>query len=164
MGVCGLEKDIEYRRTVMEGYKNEIEPLFWYIPWLESRYGKKVSNSFTCDNFSERTMTFPVYEGTLLRFVSDVQQTSLMDRNYRYLYTRYRIHTPEEERHLIENVTIADMEILTGILSRYILEGRTKGMVWPAGVEEGIYLATLRKFQELFRKWCQPLNQSNQQE
>ena len=40
MGVCGLEKDIEYRRTVMEGYKNEIEPLFWYIPWLESRYGK----------------------------------------------------------------------------------------------------------------------------
>lgn len=41
MGVCGLEKDIEYRRTVMEGYKNEIEPLFWYVPWLESRYGKK---------------------------------------------------------------------------------------------------------------------------
>ncbi len=109
-------------------------------------------------------MTFPVYEGTLLRFVGDVQQTSLMDRNYRYLYARYRIHTPEEERHLIENVTIADMEILTGILSRYILEGRTKGMVWPAGVEEGIYLAILRKFQELFRKWCQPLNQSNQQE
>ena len=89
-----MEKDIEYRRTVMEGYKNEIEPLFWYVPWLESRYGKKVSNSFTCDNFSERTMTFPVYEGTLLRFVGDVQQTSLMDRNYRYLYNRYRIHTP----------------------------------------------------------------------
>ena len=54
--------------------------------------------------------------------------------------------------------------VLAGILSRYILEGRTKGMVWPAGVEEGIYLAILRKFQELFRKWCQPLNQSNQQE
>ena len=148
-----MEKDIEYRRTVMEGYKKEIEPLFWYVPWLESKYGKKVSNAFTCENFSERTMTFPVYEGTLLRFVGDVQQTSLLDRNYRYLYTRYRIHTPE-----------ADMEILMGILSRYILEGRTKGMVWPAGVEEGIYLAILRKFQELFRKWCQPLNQSNQQE
>lgn len=159
-----LEKDQEYIRSVIKGYKKEIEPLFWYVPWLEARYGKKVSDSFSCENFSERTMRFPVYEGTLLRFVADVESTGLLDRNYRYLYTRHRIHTPEDERKLIQNASIKDLDILTGILSRYILEGKTKGTVWPAGVEEGIYLDILRKFQELFVKWCQPTGESKQQE
>ena len=159
-----MEKREDCIRNAYEDYKGKIEPLFRYIPWLEEKYGKKVSNSFSCDNLSKRTLTIPVYDGTLLRFVEDVESTGLLDRNYRYLYVRHAIHTPEDERRLIESTTDKDMDVLMKIMSRYILEGKTKGIVWPAGVEEGIYLGILRKIQEIFVKWGQPSGESRQQE
>ena len=63
----------------------------------------------------------------------------------------------EDELRMIENVTIKNVEILIGILSKYICGGMTKGWLWSQAVEEGIFLAILLKFKELFELWGQPL-------
>ena len=158
MGVLILERDMEYRRQIMENYKKDVEPLFRYLSWLESKKGEKVSSSYAENDVAAHSMAFPVYEGTLLGFVKDVQKTELLDRNYQYIYTRYRIADVKDELRLIESVTIKDTEILTGILSKYINGGMTKGWLWSQAAEEGIFLAILLKFQELFTLYAQPLS------
>lgn len=153
-GGKGLEQDLTYRRQLIMGYQKELEPLMRYMNWLEDKNGKKVSSLYKGDN--DNTIAFPVYDGTLLAFVKEAAKTSLMDRNYMYLYNRYSMPTPKDERERIEKVTIKDLEILPGVLSKYVLGGMTKGYVWPIAVEEGIFLAILKKMKELEALWCQP--------
>lgn len=153
-GGKGLEQDLTYRRELIMKYQTEMEPLMRYMNWLEDKYGKKVSSLYQGDN--AQTIAFPVYDGALLSFVKEAAKTSLMDRNYMYLYNRYPMPTPKDERERIEKVTIKDLEILPGVLSKYVLGGMTKGYVWPIAVEEGIFLAILKKMKELNELWCQP--------
>lgn len=152
-----MEQDLEYRRSLMESYKKKIEPLFRYVTWLEAKRGQKVSSTYTGDDKGNRTMAFPVYDSTLLGFVKEVQRSGLTDRNYVYQYRHYRMETPAEELAEINNVTIKNVELLTGVLSRYVCEGMTKGRMWSLAVEEGIFLAILLKFKELFDLWDQPM-------
>lgn len=159
-----MERDIEYRRQRIRSYRKDIEPLFRYLPWLESKRGAKVSVSYKENAVTEHSMGFPVYDGTLMGFVKEVQKSTLIDRNYVYLYSRYRLAGPEDERKLIAEVTIKNPEVLTDILSRYILGGMTKGWLWSQAVEEGIYLDILLKFKELFDLWDQPMAGQGSQE
>ena len=149
-----MEQDIEYRRQLMEGYRKEVEPLFRYLPWLEEKRGKSVSSNYENDRL--RSVSFPVYDGTLMSFVRQVQKSTLTDRNYVYTYYRCGIKSTEDEHRLIGEVTIRNVEVLTAILSNYICGGMTKGWLWPKAVEEGIFLEILLKFKELFTKWDQP--------
>lgn len=151
-----MEQDIEYRRRLVEGYRKEVEPLFRYLPWLEAKRGAEVSSVYKENGLGQNSVAFPVYDSTLLAFVKEVQRGSLTDRNYVYVYSRYHISGPKEERRLIAGVTIKNIEILTGILSYYICGGTTKGWLWSQAVEEGIFLDILQKFKELFDMWDQP--------
>ena len=54
---------------------------------------------------------------------------------------------------LIQRATIRDMDKLAGILSRYVLGGRTKGKLWSEGVQNGVYVAVLKKMQGLIEFW-----------
>lgn len=148
-----MEQDMEYRRKLMEGYKKSVEPLFRYYTWLESKNGEKVSSIYSDNDLKAHSVPFPVYDGTLLSFVKEVQRANLTDRNYVYTYSRYRISTPADERKLIESVTIKNVEVLTAVLSKYICGGMTKGWLWSEAVEEGIFYAILKKFKELFELW-----------
>ncbi len=152
-----MVQDIEYKRQLIKRYREDVEPLFRYIAWLESKQGAKVSSAYKDNDVAAHSMSFPVYEGTLLSFVKDVQKTQLLDRNYLYLYARYQLPTPKAERELINSVTLINMEILTGILSKYVMGGMTKGWMWSQAVEEGIFLAILLKFKELIEMWDQPV-------
>lgn len=153
-----MEHDIEYRRKLMDNYKKDVEPLFRYLSWFEEKKGKQVSSSYTGNDLGQHSMVFPVYDGTLMGFIKEVQRTSLTDRNYVYIYTRNRINSVEDELKMIEGVTIKSTEILTAVLSKYICGGMTKGWLWSQAVEEGIFLAILLKFKELFEMWSQPLS------
>lgn len=159
-----MEVDIEYRRKLIAQYKKDVKPLFRYLPWLEEKRGQKVSSTYAGDNLAAHSITIPVYDGTLLGFVKEVQRGSMLDRNYVYVYSRYRMKTPAEEREAIEKVTIRNMEVLTGVLSKYVLGGMTKGTLWPQAVEEGIFLAILEKFKELFILWDNPTGNQGKQE
>ena len=80
-----------------------------------------------------------------------------MDRNYRYVYSRYRIRTMQDELQMIGRTTIREMDVLKGILSKYVMEGMTKGRVWSEGVEKGIFLKVIRQMKEHLDFWDRPV-------
>ncbi len=144
-------------QELMQHYRSDIELLVRYIPWLESKRGQEVSNDYHGASEVPTSFSFPVYDGTLLNFVKDVQKTSLTDRNYQYVYSRNHIETIADEYVQIDRASVQEMGILIGILSKYILGGRTKGMLWPEGVRNGVYLAIVNKLKELCEFWDKPI-------
>ena len=84
-------------QELMQHYRSDIELLVRYLPWLEAKRGQEVSNEYHGANETATSFAFPVYEGTLLNFVKDVQKTSLTDRNYQYVYST-RITTKRRTR------------------------------------------------------------------
>ena len=138
---------------VIEMYYPDTKKLMGYLLYLEKMSGKSVSNTFNQDGLSEHSLTFPVYDGNLMRFIKDAEQTVFMDRNYRYVYTRYRIKTLDDELDMIKKCTILQMDVLGGILSKYVLGGRKNGTVLSEGAQNGVYLEVIKKADELIRFW-----------
>lgn len=138
---------------MVEYYKPDVEQLTAFIPWLEQQKGKGAATIYSGEGLSEHSVTFPVYDGTLLRFVRTAQQSTLIDRNYVYAYSRNRIRSTEDEKRFIRNATIKEMGDLWGILSKYILKGMTKATLWSEGVKNGVFLELLLKMQEILAFW-----------
>jgi hypothetical protein len=93
----------------------------------------------------------------LLGFVKEVQRTNLLDRNYRYIYSRNRIVTQKDELRAISNSDITRMDILKGILSKYVMGGMTKGRMWTEAVQNRIFLNIVRKMKENLEFWDRPI-------
>ena len=144
-----MEKDMLYMQEVANGYRPDVERLIRYIPWLESKAGGDITKFYQENGIKDHSISFPVYDSTLMSLVQDAKRTQLMDRNYVYLYTRKRIRTAEDEHKIIEQATIQDMDVLKGILSKYILGGMTKGKIWSEGVNNGSILKVLLKMKEI---------------
>lgn len=154
-----MEKDMLYMHEVANGYRPDVERLVRYIPWLETKTGTTTSSVYKGDGIGENSLPFPVYEGTLMSLVQDARRTKLMDRNYAYVYSRNRIRSVEDEQRLIERATIREMDMLKGILSKYILGGMTKGRIWTEGVANGSILKVLLKMKEILEYWDRPIEQ-----
>ena len=154
----GMDKeDIEYRRQVVNTYKPDVEKLIRYLPWLEEKSGSNVQETFEGSGIKGSSITFPVYDGTLMNFIREAQRTRLMDRNYRYIYSRNRIRVLEDELQAIKRSDIREMDALKGILSRYVMEGMTKGRRWSEAVENGIFLKVIKKMKENLDFWDHPV-------
>ncbi|MCI9338286.1 MAG: hypothetical protein HFH93_12255 [Lachnospiraceae bacterium] len=148
-----MEQNTEYRQQMIEAYKAAAEPLLKYLPWMEKNAGRAVSRNYQGNGLSKRTMSFPVYDATLMNFVREAAASPLMNRNYVYVYTRNRIRTHADEKRLIAGAELKDWDILGGILSKYVLEGRTKASLWGEAVQEDIFLLLLRKMREIIGYW-----------
>ena len=155
-----MEKDMLYMQEVANGYRPDVERLIRYIPWLESKAGGDITKFYQENGIKDHSISFPVYDSTLMSLVQDAKRTQLMDRNYVYLYTRKRIRTAEDEHKIIEQATIQDMDVLKGILSKYILGGMTKGKIWSEGVNNGSILKVLLKMKEILEYWDKPIHAS----
>ncbi len=142
-----MNGDIDNRRKIIEQYKPDAQLLIRYIPWLEQKKDEQVVKEYGKEEGT--VLSFPVYDSTLLSMVKTAQKTCFMNRNYRYVYSRYGIRSVEKELELIESATLREMDLLGGILSRYMMSGMTKGSVWPEGVQNGVYLALFMKLREL---------------
>jgi len=151
------KEDIAYRQQVVKKYRADVEKLARYLPWLESKRGMSVQQSYTGSGIEEHSIPFPVYDGTLMNFVREAQRTKLMDRNYRYIYSRYRIRIVEDELRAIKRADIREMDVLKGILSRYVMEGMTKGRRWSEAVENGIFLNVVTKMKQNLDFWDHPV-------
>lgn len=143
------ELDIDARKNLIGQYRPDAERLVRYISWLEKKRGDSVVSSYEGEGVQKTAFTFPVYDSTLLSFVKTAKQTRFITRNYQYVYTRNGIRNVEQERKKIRSATLRDMDLLSGILSRYVLGGMTKSMLWAQGVESGIFLEVLYKLREL---------------
>lgn len=148
-----MDRDTEYLKEKMAQYGRDIEPLVKFLPWLENAAASSTMSMYRGEGATENTLAFPIYDATLMSFVKTAQISTLMDRNYPYVYTRRRISTPEEERKLIEECTYKNWDVLCGILSKYILGGRTKGVLWSQGVSEQIYYLILKKMNDIVTDW-----------
>ena len=153
-----MERESEYRRTEVEEYKKIVSPFFKYISWLERSAGSSVSSLYKGQNIEESSMSFPVYDGTLLNFVKQLSKSDLMDHNYHYVYSRYRIQTPEQERDLIAKATITEWGNLKAVLSKYVLGGMTKAILWNQGVEEQIFYLVIKQMKTIIEWWDKPID------
>lgn len=153
------KEDIEYRRQVVDKYRLDVERLIRYLPWLEEKAaaGGGVSELFGDNGIREHSITFPVYDGTLMSFIKEVQQTALLDRNYPYVYSRCRIRTVQDELNAIARADIKEMNVLSGILSKYVLGGMTKGRMWTEAVTNRVFLQVVRKMKENIEFWDKPM-------
>lgn len=147
----------EYRKKLVQGYKQEVFPLLRYLPWLEKNAGKTASTNYHGQDFTEHSMSFPVYDSTLMGFIKEAARSPLMERNYSYVYTRNFIRTHEDERKIIKGAGIKEWDLLRGILSKYVLGGRTKGTLWSEGVQEGIFALVLEQMRQIIEYWDKPL-------
>ncbi len=147
----------EYRQKLIEEYKQEVIPLLRYVPWLEEHSGKPGSTNYRGQGFTEHTMSFPVYDSTLMSFIRDASGSVLMDRNYNYVYTRKKIRNHEDERKLIAAAGVNEWDTLRGILSKYVLGGRTRSILWSKGVQERIFLLVLEQMRKIIEYWDKPM-------
>jgi len=146
------EHDKAYRLQMIAEYRSWLEPYFRYIPWLLERKGQRQTKIYDGNNTSH-TVPVPVYDSTLLNFVRGMQDTGMMNRNYPYVYSKNMLHNHEDELALIEKCELKDMDIIIGIISKYVLGGMAKGILWSDAVEEGIFYHALVRMKEILEVW-----------
>lgn len=147
-------EDIKGTEEIINTYREDVAKLSRYISWLETKSGRDVVSSYRAE---QSTFSFPVYDGTLMSFVKEAQTTRLMNRNYRYTYSRNHIKTAKDELSLIRTATIKEFGVLCDILSKYVLGGMTRAQVWKEGIENRIFLEVILKLKELIEFWDKPL-------
>ncbi|MCR4745431.1 MAG: hypothetical protein K5894_09415 [Lachnospiraceae bacterium] len=125
-------------------YGDDVMALAEYIPYFMSKAKGDFSKKYD-GKYGESSLNFPVYDSTLLAFIKKAGQSKLIDRNYPYIYTRYRIKDHEDERNFIARATIRDVKILKGFFSKYVIEGNRIAKRWSEGADERIYLGVLEK-------------------
>jgi len=152
-----VENDNLYRQEIIQKYRVIFEKIFRYIPWLEKKLGQKVSQIYEGDGLAATSMTFSVYDATLLSFVKEMQATGLINRNYVYVFSRNFIRTQQDELDWIKKAELKNIEDIFGIMAKYILGGMTKGNMWTQGVENGVFLNALIKIKELLGVYDRPL-------
>lgn len=142
-------QDENLREMIIEEYQGEVAALLRYLPWLSKKSGADVSSMYTGDG-ENKVIPIPVFDSTLLAFIKEAEKTKFMDRNYPYVYSRNRIYTHEDEIRMLKNAKITDIKIFKGILSKYVLGGRTKAALWSEGVEAKIFFTALDQLNKLF--------------
>lgn len=152
-----MDKDTLYMQEVANSYREDVQKLVKYIPWLESKAGTVISNIYEDEGIAENSMVFPVYDSMLMGLVKDTKGTGILDRNYVYVYSRYRMKTVADEKKIIEQATINEMGALRGIFSKYIMGGMVKAVLWNEGVSNGCLLGVLLKMKEILEYWDKPI-------
>lgn len=157
-GMCMTgELDKKYLQELSAKYRAELTPLLRYLHWFEQNTGKDMSTLYDGGEMASRTMSFPIFDGTLLSFIKEAGNTSFMDKNYVYVYSRLGLKTPEDEKQAIERATIQEWNVLCGILTRYVLGGMTQSYLWRQGMTESIFYLVLLKMKEIVEYWDKPL-------
>lgn len=149
------------KEELLEKYKDEVERLSRYIPWFESKTAAMVSHMYQNES-GESHFSFPVYDATLLAFINEVGMSIFINRNYQYIYTRYHICDHEDEWKAIENANIMTMEVLGGILSKYVLGGVTRAALWKEAVQYEIFLRCLKKAKQIVEFWDKPIAENHE--
>ena len=143
-------------QELLQKYKGEVEQLSRYIPWFEKTTADMAASMYRGQG-TGKGFAFPVYDSTLLSFINEVKTTSLLDVNYRYVYTRHFIRNHEDEWSVIDNTTLQDIQVIGSIMSKYVLGGMTRASLWKEAIQYEIFLRSLKKLKELIEFWDKPM-------
>jgi hypothetical protein len=138
-----------YTEMLTVKYAGDILSLSKYITYFENRKGRDVANEYDGEQ-GKSSLSFPVYDSTLLAFTKAAGETTLMDPNYIYKYRQYHITTEKSEMEAIKDAKIRDIDLLRAILSRYVLEGRYKSVRWIEATERGVFHDVLVKLLDMY--------------
>ena len=141
-------QETNMREQIVEEYKDDLTKLLRYLPFLEKRGGKDVQQFYEGDE-QNKVIPVPVYDSTLLAFVKEAKTTKFMFRNYPYIYRRWNLPDPAAERKAMETAQLRDIDLFRGIISKYVLGGQTKAVMWTMAVEERIFVTALTKLKSL---------------
>ena len=142
-------QEVNLREQIIEEYKDDLTKLLKYLPFLEKKGGKDVQSFYEGDG-ENKVIPVPVYDSTLLGFVKEAKKTKFIYKNYPYIYRKWRIPTPKEERVAMETATIRDIDLFRGIMRKSVLEGQRKAVMWTMAVEERIFVTALQRLRSLF--------------
>lgn len=148
-----MEQEKEYTQQLMEANKELLLPLLRFLPWLAQNAGHSVSTDYQGQDVNERSLSFPIYDGTLMSFIREASKSPLMEKNYQYIYTRNHIKTHDDEKRIITSATWKEWDILRGILSKYVMGGRVKATLWNEAAQEQIFYLVLKKMKEIIEFW-----------
>lgn len=152
-----MENENTYLVELMEKYRGKSEGLLRYIPYFEQKLGQKDYVIYDGDGEIQNTVSFPVYDGTLLAFVKEVQKTGLVDRNYVYVLSNYGVRREQDEIPAVERTEFKDIGLIYAVMAKYVLGGMTRGVMWSQAVERGIFLTCLKRLKEVLNVWEGPL-------
>ena len=141
-------QETNLREQIIEEYKDDLTRLLRYLPFLEKKSGKDVTEFYEGDG-ENKVIPVPVYDSTLLGFVKEVKTTKFINKNYPYVYRKWRMTDPKAERIAMDCATLRDIDLFRGILSKYVLEGQRKAVMWTAAVEERIFVTALTRLRSL---------------
>ena len=152
-----MESLNEYRSRVRADYMEKLTPLFEYIPYFSGKEGKNTRSTYSGDGKEAPSVPVPIYDPKVIAFVKAAQKTGLVNRNYVYQYRRLHVDNPKDERLYVSGAGFKDIDAVISIMSKYVIEGMTKGVVWGVAVEEGVWLHCLIKLKELLEIYDHPL-------
>ncbi len=155
-----MDTELMTAKQILEEYGKDVRQLSEYIPWLTQKSGAQVSQVYGQDGISDHSLSFPVFDSDLMRFIKDAEASKFMNRNYRYAYTRYKMYNSADEKKQIQKATILQMQLLGDILSKYVMGGRTKARLWNEGVGNGVFLEVISKAKELTDFWANATNET----
>ncbi len=141
-------QEANLREQIIEEYRDDLEKLLRYLPFLEQK-GEKDEQQFYEGDGQYEVIPVPVYDSTLLAFIKEARGTKFMNRNYPYAYRKWRMPDPKAERIAMESATIRDIDLFRGIISRYVLEGQRKSVMWTTAVRERIFVVALTRLKAL---------------
>ena len=141
-------QEANLREQIIEEYKDDLVRLLKYLPFLEKKGGSDVQNFYEGDG-ENKVIPVPVYDPTLLSFVKEAKTTTFMNRNYPYVYRKWKLPDAKAERTAMETATLRDIDLFRGIISRYVIEGQRKSVMWTAAVEERIFVTALSRLKSL---------------
>jgi hypothetical protein len=150
-------RDLKDMHQLVQEYLQIAKPLFLYLPWLEKMQGTMPSTTYNGSDIVQHSISFPVYDSTLMRFIKEASRNPLMDRNYHYIFTRHNIRTVAQERKAIERATLKEWNVLRGILSKYVLGGMTKGSLWSQAISDNIFYLTIKQMKYVLEYWDKPI-------
>lgn len=137
------------REIIIEQYSAELKMLLKYLPYLRKMKYNTTANFYEGDG-EHHVIQIPVYDSTLLGFVKAASKTTLVYRNYPYVYNRLKLDTVKKELEAMENGKVQDIDLYRAVLSKYVLGGMTKSILWTTAAQEGIFETCLSMLEKHF--------------
>jgi hypothetical protein len=148
-----LENEQLSTEQILEKYRDDAALLMKYVPYLKKKLGEYKPQLHKVEGEDNRNIMIPIFDSTLLQMAEEVGNLQFMNENYAYVYKKYRMTDSNDELYQINKAGIQNMDLLWGILSKYILKGRVKGLIWQEGVANGVMLAAIQKMNDIILFW-----------
>ena len=69
------------QEKIIAEFHEVAEPFLSYLPWFEQHAGEPGSELFEQQGISEHSLSFPVYDATLMRFVKEDRLSMKLSRS-----------------------------------------------------------------------------------